>query len=296
MIDIGRVGLWTAQLDSHATARVKELAQELEAMGWPTLWRPEATGRDALISSAQILDATTTLRVATGIAQIQARHPNTAAAAQRTLHESSGGRFLLGLGVSHAPNVVGVRGLDYSTPYSDMVAYLQAMATAPFDAVGAADGSKPATVLAALGPKMLRLSATAADGAHPYFVPPEHTAIARAALGAGPLLAPEQMVIIDTDLGRARTLARAQMARYLALPNYAGNLLRLGFTEADVAGPSDKLVDAIVVCGGIDAVVARVAEHHQAGADHVCIQVLVADRSHLPMAEWGELASAFELS
>ncbi len=295
MIDIGRVGLWTFLLDSHPTARVRELAQELEAMGWPCLWRPESTGRDALISSAQLLDATTTMRVATGIAQIHARHPNTTAAAAKTLHESSGGRFLLGLGVSHAPNVVGVRGLEYRTPYRDMVAYLDAMAKAPFTAVGAADGSAPPMVLAALGPKMLALSASATDGAHPYFVPPEHTAVAREALGAGPLLAPEQMVVIDSDLGRARTVARAQMARYLQLPNYTNNLLRLGFTEADVAGPTDKLVDAVVACGDIDVAVARVKAHHDAGADHVCIQVLGDDPTHLPMDEWRELASAFGL-
>lgn len=294
MVDIGRVGLWTSLLDLQPTSRVRELAQELEAMGWPCLWRPESTGRDALVSSAQMLEATSTLRIATGIAQIHARHPHTTAAAQKTLAEASGDRFLLGLGVSHAPLVEGVKKLEYRTPYRDMVAYLEAMATAPFNALGPA--GPPATVLAALGPRMLKLAATATQGAHPYFVPPEHTAQARDVMGTGALLAPEQMVVIDADLGRARELARSQMARYLQLPNYTNNLLRLGFTAEDVAGPSDKLVDAIVACGPLEVAVERVEAHHAAGADHVCVQVLVADGQQLPMAEWRELAQAFGLT
>lgn len=293
MIEIGRVGLWTGQLDALPTSQVRDLAQELEAMGWPCLWRPESSGRDALVSAAHILDATSILRVATGIAQIHARHPHTARAGQRTLHEASGGRFLLGLGVSHAVFVEGSRKLEYRTPYSDMVAYLAAMAEAPFTAVAAAD--EPPTVLAALGPKMLRLAATAADGAHPYFSPVEHTAFARDTMGAGPLLAPELMAIVDTDRGRAHQLAVRHMRRYLQLPNYADNLLRHGFTADDIAGPSARLIDAIVVCGDVDAVVARVREHHDAGADHVCIQVLTGAPTELPMAEWRMLAEAFSL-
>ncbi|MGI9623652.1 MAG: TIGR03620 family F420-dependent LLM class oxidoreductase [Acidimicrobiales bacterium] len=293
MIDIGSVGLWVGILDEHPTGRVREVCQEIEAMGWPTLWRQEARGRDALVASAIMLESTTTLNIATGIAQMHARHAHTTAAAQRTLHESSGGRFLLGLGVSHAPLIEGVRKLEYKTPYSDMVAYLDAMAEAPFDAVAAAD--EPDTVLAALGPRMLKLAAERTQGAHPYFVPPEHSAVARETMGPDALLAPEQMVIIDTDLGRARELAKASMARYLAMPNYANNLRRLGFTEDDLAGPSDKLADAIVACGGVDEAVARVAEHHDAGADHVCIQVLVADPQDLPLPAWRDLAAAFDL-
>jgi probable F420-dependent oxidoreductase len=265
----------------------------LEAMGWPCLWRPEAAGRDALVSAATMLEATSGLVVATGIAQIHARHPHTASAAQKTLHESSGGRFLLGLGVSHAPFIEGSRRLPYRTPYSDMVAYLQAMAEAPFTAVAAAD--EPPTVIAALGPKMLRLAAESADGAHPYFTTPDHTATAREILGVGPLLAPEQMVVIDTDLSRARDTARHHMTRYLRLPNYTNNLRRLGFTDDDISGPSNRLVDSVVVCGDVDAVVARVAEHHAAGADHVCIQVLTAD-TELPMPLWQELADVYQLT
>jgi len=291
VIDIGRVGLWTSLLDQYPTSRVREIVVELESLGWPCVWRPEASGRDALISAAHMLDATKTLRVATGIAQIQARHPMTANAAQRTLHEASGGRFLLGLGVSHAPMITTSRKLPYVTPYSDMAAYLAAMREATFSAVGGS--GEPPTVLAALGPKMLRLAAEQADGAHPYFSPVEHTAVAREILGPGKLLAPEQMVVLDDDPARARELAVEHMTRYLRLPNYTNNLLRHGFDEDDLAGPSPRLVDAIVVRGDVDAVVRRVDEHHAAGADHVCIQVLTAKDAELPMRAWTELAAAF---
>jgi probable F420-dependent oxidoreductase len=291
-IDIGRVGIWTPLLDAHPTAAVREAVAEIEAMGWPCLWRPETSGRDALVSCAQILDATTTLKVATGIAQIHARHPLTTRNAQRTLHESSGGRFLLGLGVSHGPFIAGIRKLEYSTPYSDMVAYLSAMDEAPFHAVGADD--EPPTVLAALGPKMLELAATRTQGAHPYFSPVEHTAFARETMGDGPLLAPELMVVVDDDRQRATELAVKHMSRYLQLPNYTNNLKRHGFTDDDIGEPSDRLVDAIVVRGSIDDVVTRVREHHDAGADHVCIQVLT-DGTAFPMREWSDLASAFGL-
>lgn len=293
-MDIGRVGLWTFLLDEHPTPRVRELAQEIEEMGWPTLWRPESTGRDVLIASSVLLDATSRLIVASGIAQIYARHPVTTAAAQKTLFEAHEGRFLLGLGVAHASSVEGIRKLEYRTPYSDMVAYLQAMAEAPFTAVEPA--AKPPTVLAALGPRMLRLSAEAADGAHPYFTPPVHTAMARDILGAGPLLAPEQMAVIDRDVERARGVARANMARYLRLPNYTNNLLRCGFTRSDIDTVSDRLVDGIVACGDLDATVKRVHEHLEAGADHVCIQVLVAKNDlDTTIDQWRRLADAFEL-
>jgi probable F420-dependent oxidoreductase len=293
-MDIGRVGLWTFLLDEHPTSRVRELAQEIEDMGWPTLWRPESSGRDALISSSVLLDATSQLIVASGIAQIYARHPVTTAAAQKTLFEAHEGRFLLGLGVAHAPSVEGIRKLDYRTPYSDMVAYLKAMAEAPYTAVEPA--TKPPTVLAALGPRMLKLSAEAADGAHPYFTPPEHTAMARDILGKGPLLAPEQMVAIDSNLDRARGVARANMARYLRLPNYTNNLLRCGFTQTDIDDMTDRLVDGIVACGDLDVAVDRVQQHLDAGADHVCIQVLVADNDlDITLDRWHDLADAFNL-
>lgn len=293
-MDIGRVGLWTFLLDEHPTSRVRDLAQEIEDMGWPTLWRPESTGRDVLIASSVLLDATSRLNVASGIAQIYARHPVTAAAAQKTLYEAHDGRFLLGLGVAHASSVEGVRKLDYRTPYSDMVAYLLAMAEAPYAAVE--PSSKPPTVLAALGPRMLRLSAEAADGAHPYFTPPEHTAMARDILGQGPLLAPEQMVVIDSNIDRARDVARTHMARYLALPNYSNNLLRCGIAQSDIDEVTNGVVDRIVACGDLDVTVDRVQQHLDAGANHVCIQVLTADNDlDVTIGQWHELADAFNL-
>jgi probable F420-dependent oxidoreductase len=166
------------------------------------------------------------------------------------------------------------------------------MERAPFVAVPPATGGL--CVLGALAPKMLALAAERTDGAHPYFVPPEHTRRARAILGAGKVLAPEQAVVLTTDAATARTIARAHMAMYLGLPNYVNNLLRLGFTDADVAaGGSDRLVDAIVAWGNPDTIVRRVREHHDAGADHVCLQVLTSDPRALPVEEWRVLASAF---
>jgi probable F420-dependent oxidoreductase len=294
MIDIGRVGLWTSLLDLYPTSRVKETVAELESFGWPCVWRPETSGRDALVSAAVMLEATSTMRIATGIAQIHARHPLTTRAAQKTLHEAYGGRFLLGLGVSHAPMIENVRKVSYASPYTQMVEYLAAMAEAPFTAYAAPD--EPSTVIAALGPRMLELARTATDGAHPYFSPVEHTAVARGILGPGKLLAPEQMVAIDDDAGRARELAVEHMARYLTLPNYVNNLLRQGFDESDVTGPSQRLIDAIVVCGSVDDVLTRVGEQHDAGADHVCVQVLTRKGDDLPMAQWAELADALQVS
>jgi probable F420-dependent oxidoreductase len=293
-VDLGRVGLWTFLLDEHPTSRVRDVVQEIEEMGWPTLWRPESSGRDVLVASSVMLDATSRLIVASGIAQIYARHPVTTAAAQKTLFEAHDGRFLLGLGVAHASSVEGIRKLDYSTPYSDMVDYLKAMEEAPYGAVE--PPTKPPTVLAALGPRMLKLSAEAADGAHPYFTTPEHTATARDILGNGPLLAPELMVVIDSDVERARSVARTNMARYLKLPNYTNNLLRCGFTQTDIDDITDRLVDGIVACGDLDVTVDRVQQHLDAGADHVCIQVLVADNDlDDTIDRWHMLAEAFDL-
>ncbi len=296
-IDIGTFGLWTSLLDLHPTPEVRDVVAELDDMGWGCLWRPESAGRDPLISAALWLDACPRMAVATGIAQTYARHPLTTMAATKTLDEAFPGRFLLGLGVSHAPMVEGVRGLDYSRPLSDMSAYLDAMDAAPFTGLvnpqAPADGpDRPPRILAALGPKMLALSAEKADGAHPYFTTPEHTAQARDILGPDKFLAPEHMVLLETDPDRARRVARDNMARYLQLPNYTNNLMRLGFTEADISEVSDRLVDAIVLWGEVDDIVPRIREHLDAGADHVCIQALVEDPADLPMDDWRRLADA----
>ncbi|GAC1316556.1 MAG: TIGR03620 family F420-dependent LLM class oxidoreductase [Acidimicrobiales bacterium] len=289
--ELGRVGIWTGVLDAVPSAQAGEIARSLEAMGFPTLWIPETVGRDPFVSAALLLGATTTLRVATGIANIYARDAVTMANTQRTLEEAFPGRFLLGLGVSHHHLVDRVRHHDYDKPYSRMVEYLDSMDAAIFRAVGPTD--RPATVLAALGPKMLRLAADKADGAHPYFVPVEHTAQARDILGPDVILAPEQMVVIDDDRTRAAEIARKGMSVYLRAPNYVNNLKRHGFTDDDVAdGGSDRLVDAIVACGGVDAARDRVKAHFDAGASHVCVQVLGADPTAVPASGWQELASA----
>lgn len=293
-LDLGSVGLWSGAVDGHPSSLVNEAAAELETLGYRALWLPEAVGRDPIVAAANILSHTSTLKIATGIANIYARDPMTMNAGQRTLAEAFPGRFLLGLGVSHAHLVAGVRKHDYSKPYSHMVEYLGRMDKARYFSVGATE--RPARVLAALGPKMLELSATQAEGAHPYFATPEHTELARSILGPGPLLAPEQMVTFETDPATARATARKHMAIYLSLPNYWNNLLRLGFVEEDRAdGGSDRLVDAIVAWGTTDQIVNRVKAHHDAGGDHVCVQVLRPD-SALPRDEWRELAAAFGLA
>ena len=290
-IDIGRVGLWTGVLDQLPSSQAVEWAGEAESLGYGAIWIPETVGRDPFITASLLLGGTTDLRVATGIANIYARDPLTMANTQRSLEEAFPGRFLLGLGVSHHTLVEWVRKHDYSKPLSYMREYLAAMDKALFRAVGPQD--RPETVLAALGPKMLELSATAASGAHPYFVPPEHTAIAREAIGADAKLYPEQMVILDTDPASARELARKNMAIYLGLPNYANNLKRLGFDEDELTpeSPSDRVVDAIVAWGGVDECKARVDAHFDAGADHVCVQVLAAEPSGV-LDGWRALAPA----
>jgi len=286
----GRVGLWTGVLDAHPTSVAKDAAKEIEQLGFTTLWIPEAVGRDPFVAAANYLSGTSSLKIATGIANIYARDPMTMNGCVRTLAEAYPDRFLLGLGVSHAHLVAGVRKHDYSKPYSHMVEYLDRMDRSRFMAVGPSD--TPPRVLAALGPKMLKLSATKGQGAHPYFTTPEHTAIAREVMGADALLMPEQMAVLDTNPHTARETARLGMKIYLGLPNYWNNLLRLGFTEEDRDnGGSDRLVDAIVAWGTIDQVVERVGRHHAAGADHVCVQILRSD-SAVPLAEWAAVAKA----
>ncbi len=288
-MDIGRIGLWQGVLDQQPSGRVREVVAELEEIGWPTVWIPEAVGRDPFVSASVMLGATTSLKIATGIVQIHARHPMTTAAAQKTVCEAFDNRFLLGIGVSHGPFIEGIRKLDYSKPYSFMVEYLNEMEGAMYMAAGPEEA--PPTVLAALGPKMLALAAERTAGAHPYFVPPEHTALAREIMGPDALLAPEQKVCLETDADAARALARENMALYLGLPNYVNNLFRLGFTEEDVAEQSDRLVDAIVAWGDLDIIKARIQAHHDAGADHVAVQVLTP-RGELPLAQWRTLADA----
>lgn len=292
-LPLGRVGIWTFTLDAQPMSRSQEAAAELESLGFRTLWIPEAIGRDPFASAALLLSATKNLIVATGIASIHARTAATMQAIQKTLTEAFPERFLLGIGVSHHHMVKSLHKSVYEKPYSKMVEYLDVMDGGLFVA------SPPTTpthrVLAALGPKMLKLASVRADGAHPYFTPVEHTAAAREILGVGSVLAPEQAVILETDPTKAREIARKYMGTYSRLPNYANNLLRHGFTEDDIKGAngasSDRLVDAIVAWGTLDTIAQRIQQHLDAGASHVSVQVLQDDLLELPMQQWRELAS-----
>ncbi len=290
---LGRVGLWTYHLDLLPAPAARDAVQELEALGYPTVWVPEAVNREPFVNSALLLGATSSLVVATGIASVWARDAMTMAAGQLTLCEAFEGRFLLGLGVSHQPMVDNIRGHQYAKPLTKMRSYLEAMDGAIYLAPRPAE--EPRRVLAALGPKMLELAAEQALGAHPYFVPVEHTAFAREVLGDGPMLCPEQAVVLSTDPEQARAAARLHMATYLTLPNYTNNLRRLGWGDDDLSGGgSDALVDAIVAWGDEGAIVDRVRAHLAAGADHVCVQVLGPDAITLPMPQWRALAEPLQ--
>ena len=289
MIDIGSVGIWQSVLDAHPASLVRETAAELEEMGWPTIWVPETVSRDPFVSASIILSATSRLNVATGIASIWARDALTTSNASKTLNEAYDGRFLLGLGVSHHTLTEWVRKHDYSKPLTRMREYLERMDASMFKGVEPAE--PPTRVIAALGPKMLALGAELADGVHPYFVPIEHTVIAREAVGPDKIVATEQMVVLETDPARARDVARKHMAIYLGLPNYANNLIRLGYTDSEISDADNRVVDAIVAWGAIDDIAARVRAHQDAGASHVCVQALT-DGNRLPMTAWRELADA----
>jgi probable F420-dependent oxidoreductase len=272
---LGRLGVW-AWLDHLSAPEAAAFARDLEAWGYGALWIPEAVGRDPFALIGYLAGQTSKLVLATGIANIYARDALTMRAVRETLGEASQGRFLLGLGVSHAPMVTGLRKHEYGKPIATMRAYLEAMAAATY--VGPAPAEPAPIVLAALRPKMLELSRDATRGAHPYFVPPEHTARARAILGKGAWLCPEQMVLLETDATRARAIARQNIGIYIGLPNYRNNLLWLGFSDADFEnGGSDRLVDAIVAWGDEKVIGDRIQAHLDAGADHVCIQSFPAD-------------------
>ncbi|WP_222720190.1 LLM class F420-dependent oxidoreductase [Actinomadura sp. HBU206391] len=272
---MGRVGVWTWTLGADSVAAEREAAAEIDGLGYGTLWIGESPrGKEALTHAAILLGTTRRLMVATGIANVWARDATAAANGANTLAEAFDGRFVLGLGVSHAP-LVQPRGHDYGKPLDVMRSYLDAMDATEYEGHVP---EPPPRMLAALRTKMLELSAERAEGAHTYFVTPLHTSRARAVLGDGPVLAPEQAFVLETDPTRAREVARRYMSFYLVLPNYLNNLRELGWEEDDLAdGGSDALVDAIVVWGDEDAVAARVREHHEAGADHVCVQPLADD-------------------
>ena len=288
-IDLGKVGLWTGILDGLPSSVANELCAEAAELGFKTIWIPEAVGRDPFVTAMRVLENTTEVTIATGIANIYARDAMTMANAQRSIEEAHPGRFLLGLGVSHMHLVEWVRKHDYSKPLTYMREYLEMMHKARFMAVGPSE--LPEIVLAALGPKMLELAASQTAGAHPYFVPPEHTQIAREVMGSEALLYPEQMVVLEEDPETARAIARQHMKTYSALPNYANNLIRLGYDADDIENMADVVVDAVVAWGSIDAIKTRVQDHFDAGADHVCVQVLTEEPQTVPEG-WRQLAPA----
>ncbi|MFM7784319.1 MAG: TIGR03620 family F420-dependent LLM class oxidoreductase [Gammaproteobacteria bacterium] len=269
--DPGRLGVWSF-IDNLGAADAARFAKQLEDWGYGALWIPEAVGRDPFPIIAWMAAHTSRIVFATGIANIYARDPMTMKAIRKTLAEIAPGRIVLGLGVSHGHLVKGVRGHEYSNkPVSTMRAYLEGIEKALY--MGPEPAEEAPIVLAALRSNMLKLAAEKTAGAHPYFVPPEHTARARATMGPDAWLCTEQMVLQDTDATNARAVARKHMAIYLGLPNYQNNLLELGFTPEDFAnGGSDRVVDAIVAWGDDAAIRARIAAHHAAGASHVCIQ------------------------
>jgi probable F420-dependent oxidoreductase len=269
----GRFGVWLGSIGLLGAEEERSAVRELEAAGYGAIWFGESPfNKEALAHAALLLDATEQVTVATGIASIWLRSPASAANGACALAEAHPARFVLGLGVSHAP-LVGLLGQDYSKPLTRMREYLDAMEETRYAAAPPAEQAP--RVLAALGPKMLELARDRTQGAHPYLVTPEHTRRARAILGVGPLLAPEQAFVLESDPERARAVARSHLATYLALPNYRDNWLRTGFEEADVAGNgSDRLVDSLVAWGDEDAVRQRLEEHLAAGADHVALQAL----------------------
>jgi probable F420-dependent oxidoreductase len=278
----GAIGIWSPQLREGDARDVAEAAAELEEIGFGTIWVPGREHDDLEQRLHLLLSSTQRITVATGIVSIWTHPASPTAAMHARLTSEFPARFLLGLGVSHGPAV----GDEYRKPLTAMVRYL--------DALDAADPPVPRTerVLAALAPRMLALARERALGSHPYLVTPEHTRSAREALGPDALLAPEQTVVLEEDPDAARAVARAWLVRYLQLPNYADNWLRIGFDRTDVEhGGSDRLVDALVAWGDADAIRAKVEAQRAAGADHVALQVVTSDPSQLPREQWRRLAA-----
>jgi probable F420-dependent oxidoreductase len=280
-MDIGKIGIWFF-LDAMTAPESLEFARKVENLGYGALWIPEAVGREPFAHIGYLAAHTQKLVFATGIANIWARDPITMSSASKTVAELSGGRFMLGIGVSHKPLVSNLRGHSYDKPYSYMKDYLPKMKSALYRAP--APKEEVPVVIAALHPKMLALCASEAHGTHTYFVPPEHTAKARAAIGPKPLICAAQAVILESDPAKARAMARTYMKTYVPrLPNYTNNLKALGWKDAEFEnGCSDALVDAIVAWGSADKIRDRIDAHLKAGASHVCILPIRVDNESLP--------------
>lgn len=298
-----RLGLWTLALDAQPATRVRELAAEIEELGFGAIWIGEEFGRNALTQAGILLGATNRIVVGTGIANIFFRDPIAMAAAERSLAEAYPGRFVLGLGghrVDDRPLIyLGHRVPSAGRAVSTMDAYLDAMDAVPLQSPPPPVPNR--RVLGALGPKMLELAAARTSGALPYLVPVAHTEDARTRLGPDALLAVEQAVVLDPDPDAARELARAHVGAYLARGGaHVKDMLRFGYTNDELSGaPADRVVDALVAGGGrraLDTIAERVQAHFDAGADHVCLQVLTARPATAPIAEWRELAGLITLS
>ncbi|MGE2733207.1 LLM class F420-dependent oxidoreductase [Mycolicibacterium vaccae] len=284
-MELSGIGLWSSQLRYGNPEEAADAAAELDSLGFTALWIPDVGG-PVLDSVENLLSATQKTVIATGILNLWMHEPADVAGRYAALTQAHGERFLLGIGCSHAPLIDAGEPGRYRKPLAATKAFL--------DGLDAAETPVPKDnrVLAALGPKMLRLSAERSRGAHPYLTTPEHTRQAREVLGDGPLLLPEQGVLLTTDRDEARAIGTDWLRSYLALPNYANNLLRLGFTEEDLSTVSDRVFDALLAWGDEDTIRRRVDEHRQAGADHVCVQVLTTDPREFPREQWRRLADA----
>jgi probable F420-dependent oxidoreductase len=287
----GPVGIWTGTLDPLPVPRVREVVAELDEQGWGALWFGEAYGREAFTNAAMLLAASSRMTVATGIANIYARDAMATAGASKTLAAEHPGRFVCGLGVSHAPLVERMRGHQYAGPVATMAAYLEAMAGAPF--LAAAPEVEAPVVLAALGPKMLALAAEKTAGVHPYLVTPEWTARTREIVGPDAEVAVMQAVVLSDDEDTWRERAHWFLEIYTGLPNYRGSWIRQGFAEEDLGrGGSNHLKEQMVVRGDEQRIRAAVQAHLDAGASHVCIQVLGSGVAVAPTEDWARLAPA----
>jgi probable F420-dependent oxidoreductase len=281
MVDVGRFGIWSSKLREGGDEAV-EAVGELDRLGFGAVW----FGMASVPAAGELLAASSRIAVATGILSIWQHEAALVAEQAAAVEDRHPGRLLLGLGVSHAPLAK-----DYRKPYSAMVEYLDALdgASAPLP--------KESRALAALGPRMLRLAAERTAGAHPYLVDAQFVARARETLGEGPLLAPEVKVVLSADPAEARRIGRETVDMYTRLPNYTDNWLRMGFEEKDfVDGGSDRLIDSVVIWGDDDTVRSRLAEFHDAGADHVAVQVLDGSPDRHPREGWRRLAGLLELS
>jgi probable F420-dependent oxidoreductase len=268
--------VWSGALRAAAVADEPPAIRRIEELGYGSVWTGEVIGgKEAFAHASLALAATSSIIVGTGIANVWARHPATMEAGGATIAAAWPGRFVLGIGASHAA-MVERSGQTYAKPLAHMKRYLDAM-DAAIDDVPATPTPLP-RVLAALGPKMLELARERTHGAHPYFVPPEHTPVAREILGPDRLLIPEQAVVLNSDPSVARAIARAHTTFYLKLPNYLNSLRHLGYDEEDFAnGGSDRLVDGVVAWGDEQAIAKRVGELRTSGADHVLLQPLADD-------------------